>query len=272
MAIEYPEATIIVRQMRDVLPGRKVKTVHIKDENSSVVKWGFVNLHKVDITGERVNAVSQFGDYIFIEMDRHMLMFGDMIGKILYHRSGEDRLPKSAVVVELDDGAGFSYNPSLYGFCSAIEPEAKAKHAKAAWVQWHDAAFTPDYLARVWADPMRKIAKQMNVFNVEYKVAGIGNGYWQEILYLAGVHPQRKAKDITRAEIDKLYGFSRQVIANALDKHGSEDEMDFYGARGGYTRVMGGKLKGQPCPKCGTLIEGKSILGANVYFCPGCQK
>lgn len=272
MAIEYPESTIIAGQMRQVLPGRTLARVDIRDAASTVFRWGFSNLDQVNIVGERITRICQFGDYIFVEMETHALTFGDMIGKILYHRPGEKRPPKAAITLELDDGAAFSYNPSLYGYCKAFTPKELAAFVPHTWVQPLDEAFTPDYLARAFAEPERKIAKQMNVFNVKYKAAGVGNGYWQEVLFLCGVHPQRKARDITPAEIERLHACTLQVLRAALEENGSAEEKDFFNASGGYVRTMGGRLKGRPCPVCGEPIQGKNILGANVYFCAKCQQ
>ena len=272
MAIEYPEAVIISGQMRQVLPGRSIVEVVIPNLNSTAFRWGFSNLDKVNISGEQIRQIRQHGDYLYVDMQTQALVFGDMIGKILYHAPGEKRPPKATILIELDDEAAFSFNPSLYGYCSAKTPEEQALFHPHSWVEPLEEAFTPEYLARALAEPERKIAKQMNVFKVQYKAHGVGNGYWQEILYLCGVHPQRKAREITPAEIECLHAATRRVMAQALAQGGSAEEKDFFGSNGNYVRSMGGRLKGQPCQKCGTTIEGKSILGANVYFCPLCQK
>jgi formamidopyrimidine-DNA glycosylase len=272
MAIEYPEAVTISSQMREVLPGKSISTLTIRDPKSTPFRWGFSNLDKVDVRGEHIQAIDQFGDFIYVQMNRHWIMFGDMIGKILYHPKNGKRLPKSAIIFELDEGTAFSYNPSLYGYCRAILPEERSHFQKPGWIQPMDSSLTPDYLAKAFLEKERKIAKQMNIVKVDYKVVGVGNGYWQEILYLAGVHPQRKAADITPTEIESLCDITMKVMENATALKGSVEEVDFFGKAGEYARQMGGRLKGMPCRKCGTEIAGKSILGANVYFCPTCQK
>ena len=272
MGIEYPESTVISGQMRQVLPERTITGVAIRDANAVVFRWGFSNLNQIDLRGSQINHIRQFGDTIFVELGPYALVFSDMIGKILYHRPTEKRPPKAAITLELDDGAAISYNPSLYGYCKALTPAETAAFAPATWVQPLDDAFTADYLGRAFAEPERKIAKQMNVFNVAYKAAGVGNGYWQEILFLSGVRPERKARDITPEEIGKLHANTRQVMRSAIEKGGSAEEKDFFNASGGYVRRMGGRLKGQPCSVCGETIQGKHIMGANVYFCPHCQR
>jgi len=272
MAIEYPEAVIIAKQMKTLLPGRTVSNVIIRNPDAAVFKWGFSNLNTYDISGQKIGSIEQFGDYIFVGLDGSKLTFGDMIGSILYHGPSEKRLPKSAIIMELDDGGAFSYNPTLYGYCKAMAPEDEQLVRKDSWVQPLTDAFTPEYLAKVFTDPERKIAKQMNIYNSEHKVAGAGNGYWQEVLFLCGIHPQRKSKLITPNERERLHHTINQVMTDALNKGGSCDEKNFLGEKGGYVRAMGGHLKGQPCPRCGHTVTGKNILGANVYFCSECQK
>jgi formamidopyrimidine-DNA glycosylase len=271
MAIEFPEASIISRQMGEVLPGRRIEHVRLRDLNAAVIRWGFVNLHQVDISRQRVQAVRQFGDNIFIELEQHVLVTGDMIGKILFHPPETRPALKAAVVLELDNGAAVSYNPTLYGLFKAFTPEEAAKIIHPGWIQPFDDAFTAEYLARAFAEPERKVAKQMNIFNCNFKVCGVGNGYWQEVLYLSGVHPNRKAGQIRPAEYEAMQVHTLGVLRKALNAGGSQDESDFYGCLGGYQRVMGGHWKGQPCPTCGTIVQGKNLLGANVYFCPVCQ-
>lgn len=120
IALEFPEALKIADQMRKVLLGRTIEKVVIGDPGASVFKWGFVNLHKVDISGRRVKKVTQYGDYIYLHMSELNLMFGDMLGKIHYHEQDKGTPKKARVAFFLDDGAAFSYNPSLYGYCAAM--------------------------------------------------------------------------------------------------------------------------------------------------------
>lgn len=272
MAIEYPESSIISNQMRQVLPEQKIAQVLIQKPDSAVFRWGFSNLNQVDLCGEVIHSIRQFGDYIFVEMDEYALLFGDMIGKILYHAAGEKQPPKATILFRLNNGAAFSYNPTLYGYCKALTRQEAAAFFPNSWIEPLDTAFTPDYLAAAFAESERKIAKQMNVYHVNYKVVGVGNSYWQEILYECKIHPKRKAKEITSNEIEQLVTWTQKIMRAAVQKGGSADEKDFFNQSGGYIRAMSGRLKDQPCPVCGTFIQGQNILGANVYFCSSCQK
>ncbi|MBL6980018.1 MAG: hypothetical protein ISR58_02395 [Anaerolineales bacterium] len=50
------------------------------------------------------------------------------------------------------------------------------------------------------------------------------------------------------------------------------DEVDLYGQKGGYIRLMDSKTKDTPCPNCGTDIQKISYLGGACYLCVECQQ
>ncbi len=272
MAIEFPEAMKIAQQMREVLPGRTIEKVEISDPNASVFRWGFVNLHKVDVSGKRIEEISQNGDYIYLHMDGVNLMFGDMIGRILYHKEGREIPKKARAVFRLDDGAAFSYNPSLYGYCAAITDEQMHESKTSRGKSPLDPSLDTNYMVELFAEPKRRIAKQMNVYGTKKRVAGVGNAYWHDILYLSGVHPQRKTSDLSREDSETLLKNTVKIIKRALEEDGSAEESDFFGQTGNYRRLLSKDNKGKPCEKCGTEIQVKNLLGSSSYFCAGCQR
>jgi formamidopyrimidine-DNA glycosylase len=106
----------------------------------------------------------------------------------------------------------------------------------------------------------------------QWKIAGIGNGYCQDILFRARIHPKRKVNDLNAKERKTLYSTIKDILNEAARLGGSDSERDLYDHQGGYRRLMGEGAKGKPCPKCGTAIEKISLLGSSSYICPSCQK
>jgi endonuclease-8 len=107
-------------------------------------------------------------------------------------------------------------------------------------------------------------------------VAGIGNIFKSETLFVAGIHPFTPASDLSDADLVRILGIARDMLrANAVDRGRlapsrgirTRDSLDPRTALWVYGR--GGK----PCRKCGTLIQGrKTGLDARVtYWCPNCQ-
>ncbi|MFX0173062.1 MAG: Fpg/Nei family DNA glycosylase, partial [Candidatus Hodarchaeota archaeon] len=108
-------------------------------------------------------------------------------------------------------------------------------------------------------------------------VAGIGNIYKTESLFLAGIHPLRIVKSLSNTEKKKL-GFSIvEILQKALNDKGSTFGTQPYSRPSGETgdaqrwhNVYG--RKGESCIICGTTIERIVQKDRSTFFCPGCQK
>jgi len=102
-------------------------------------------------------------------------------------------------------------------------------------------------------------------------ILGVGNGYLQDMLFKAKIHPRRRVVQITEAEKQALYQSIRDTLQKASELGGRDTERDLYDHPGGYVRIMDNRNAGKPCPECGMPIEKASYLGGAVYFCPKCQ-
>lgn len=105
-------------------------------------------------------------------------------------------------------------------------------------------------------------------------VAGVGNIYADEALFLAGIHPLRTGASLTDAEVARLCAAIRQVLNEAIGKRGTllRDYRTPYGVDGAYRselRVYG--RPGKPCPRCGAPIERIRVTQRSTHFCPRCQ-
>jgi formamidopyrimidine-DNA glycosylase len=106
-------------------------------------------------------------------------------------------------------------------------------------------------------------------------IAGIGNIYADEALFLAGVSPRRAARRVDRAACDAIVAAARQVMLRSIQTGGSSisDYVNPDGSDGGYQnerRVYG--RENEPCPRCGTPIRRLVIAQRSSHFCPACQK
>jgi formamidopyrimidine-DNA glycosylase len=106
-------------------------------------------------------------------------------------------------------------------------------------------------------------------------MSGIGNIYRSEILYEAGVLPQRKIESLSKNERSKIYQAIFIVLNKAIELRGTSDSdyRDTSGAPGNFQKVLKVYRKtGKKCQKCATIIK-KSTLGQrSVFYCPKCQK
>jgi formamidopyrimidine-DNA glycosylase len=106
-------------------------------------------------------------------------------------------------------------------------------------------------------------------------IAGIGNIYSDDILWRARVHPKRPAKNLSPAELARIFRAMREVLAKAVALRGTStsDFRDTAGQEGGYTgHRLVYRRKGEPCQRCNTPIRRMVIGGRSAHFCPRCQK
>lgn len=106
-------------------------------------------------------------------------------------------------------------------------------------------------------------------------IAGCGNIYADEALFLGGVRPGRAARRVTLAECDAIADGLRRVLARSIETGGSSisDYVAPDGADGGYQdeRKVYAR-KGSPCVVCGDEIKRKVIAQRSSHYCPRCQK
>ncbi len=106
-------------------------------------------------------------------------------------------------------------------------------------------------------------------------VAGIGNIYANEALFLAGVHPLRVARRLTKARCERLAQAVKQVLHAALAQGGTTLR-DFRRSNGepGYfaqqLKVYG--RAGEPCPRCTTTLRHQRQGQRSSFYCARCQR
>jgi formamidopyrimidine-DNA glycosylase len=109
-------------------------------------------------------------------------------------------------------------------------------------------------------------------------VAGIGNLYAAEILFLAGIDPRTRCDRLTRRQWERIQRATRQVLLEAIEYEGSTLSDGTYrnalNGEGGYQhfhRVY--DRKDTPCPRC-RIGRIRRIVQAqrSTFFCPRCQQ
>ncbi len=107
-------------------------------------------------------------------------------------------------------------------------------------------------------------------------MAGLGNIYVDEALYLARLHPCRAADSLSETEIGRLYRAIRAVLGQALVHHGTSFDGIFVRPQGQEGRQQEGLRvygqAGEPCARCGTPIERIVVGGRGTHICPRCQQ
>lgn len=105
-------------------------------------------------------------------------------------------------------------------------------------------------------------------------VAGIGNIYADEALFYAHIHPLRRSDTLNTEELVQLHQGIIAVLTLGIEHGGTSfsDYRDLWGEAGdNYNHVRVYHRAGQPCLRCGSLIERITVAQRSTHFCPTCQ-
>jgi endonuclease-8 len=227
------------------------------------------------IVGARVTGVEPLGKHMLVHFDNGLVLHTHLRMNGSWHRyaPGERwRRPAwqarvvlevpghvvicfGAPVVELMDERAVALHPALRQLGPDLLGEA------------FDAG---EALKRIRARPDADIA---NALLDQTALAGIGNVYKSELLFMAGVYPFTRVAHLDDETIGRLLASAQQVLReNVRDdsphRITTRDERDAAGALWVYGRAR------RPCFRCRTPIavrrQGAS-LPRLTYWCPNCQ-
>ncbi|MUK00769.1 Fpg/Nei family DNA glycosylase [Vibrio cholerae] len=104
-------------------------------------------------------------------------------------------------------------------------------------------------------------------------IAGIGNIYRAEVLFLQGIHPWRPGKTLREDEADAIWADTVRLMNDGVRE--GRIVTTTAEARNGRPKRSAPhyvyKRTGEPCRRCGTPILTAEMAARNVYWCPACQ-
>jgi formamidopyrimidine-DNA glycosylase len=105
-------------------------------------------------------------------------------------------------------------------------------------------------------------------------LAGVGNIYATEALFRAGIHPAREARSLTRRDVGRLAQGIEAALAEVLARPSEEIAYlwEMWEGRRAENPYLIYDRAGEPCPRCGGVLETMGIGGRASAFCGRCQK
>ena len=106
------------------------------------------------------------------------------------------------------------------------------------------------------------------------KIAGIGNIYANDALWLAQINPKRKALSLTYKEIENLYAAIESVLQKSISLGGASETnfVNVLGQDGQYqNHFLAYARTGEACQRCSGKIKREAIGGRGTFYCPNCQ-
>ena len=226
--------------------------------------------------GQRITDVRRIGKYLLLDLDGRwsVLVHLGMSGNLVTARRAEPWAPHTHVVFELADGRDVRFvDPRRFGMVDVVERGRERAHPALAALGPDPIAegLPPDHLRTAAASrstPVKQFILDQGV------LAGVGNIYASEALWLARIAPSRPARRLGADGAEALTVAIQDVLEFAID-NGGTTLRDFVGAdgvpgdNGEYLLVYG--RAGEQCPRCGTAIKKAMQAGRATYWCPTCQ-
>ncbi len=264
---ELPEITILARQMKKELVGKTLTGLEVLQPKClNVSKKAFVKA----LTGAQLRGVTHRGKWIFVETSQGWLLLNLGMGGEILLVTRETLPARRRLIFDFDDGASLAVNFWWFGYAHYARPDKLDKHPMIA-------RLGPNVLD-VPAGDLKAMLQgrrgQIKSFLLDQsRLAGIGNFYIHDILFLARLHPLRPINTLDDAEIKALSRAIHTGLELSLNKSGSFYEMDLYGHKGSFTTddLLVGYKEGKPCPVCGAPIEKVRTGGTSSFVCPTCQ-
>lgn len=285
---ELPEVETVRIGLSALLPGKRVAKVDYD--------WpkGFPNTERdvrAYLIGAHVTTVKRRAKVLLIELDSkyslviHLKMTGQLVfrGKEARFGAGHpspslvNELPDKStrVTITFDEGSKLFFNDQR----------------KFGWMRLLPTAEVPniDFFQRVGPEPLaddftaedfaarlrrRKNSGIKAVLLDQTVVAGIGNIYADESLWIAKIHPLSRVRELADSQLYDLYRGLVKVLRLSIKKGGSTDRnyVDVQGRRGSYLSFANVfRRVGHPCPRCGTSIVKLKVAGRGTHICPVCQ-
>ena len=239
------------------------------------------------IRGAAVLGTRRFGKHIVIDLDnRHSLVIHLKMTGHLLHKTEENRESRAFTedryngyihhIFSFADGSTLEFSDlRKFGWIMLTET-IEVERLPSIAVLGID-ALSSRLTATVFAELVRKRECRMigEILLDQSLIAGIGNIYRSEALFLSGVRPYRPGKELGASETEKLVKAIRRVLRQASRLGGMSDGdfRDTDGLSGRFEKnlfVYG--RTGQPCKKCDTIIHRIKIGQRSAFFCPSCQE
>ncbi|MBR3324390.1 bifunctional DNA-formamidopyrimidine glycosylase/DNA-(apurinic or apyrimidinic site) lyase [Candidatus Saccharibacteria bacterium] len=279
---ELPEVETIKRGLSNLIIKQKIKKAKVLCEKSFVGKIE-------EIKSATIENLRRFGKAIVIDLNNgkslmiHLRMTGQLIydGKERYaagHPSDNflDNLPnkQTRVILELENGTLYFNDQRKFGFIKVLETKEVEndpfikKLAKEPW------DITPEEfyqkLQKHQNSPIKATILDQTI------IAGLGNIYADETLFMSKIHPTTKSGQITKNQAKTIIENAKKVMEKSIDSGGStlKDYKKADGTKGDYLDKFAQVFnkKGQPCPVCKTPIKKIKVAGRGTHICPHCQK
>ena len=292
---ELPEVETVRSELAQVLPGKKIASIKILHPRAvRRNSGGSLRSAKNPLIGAQIDSVHRRGKFLWLTFDRPyaLVIHLGMSGQVLLPRTPAEKPSHLRARIDFLDGKRELHfvDQRTFGYL-ALEELTADPHGSESF-----GALIPQSISHIAPDVMEVFDKKTplysrTVLNAKIRerrseikrvllnqevVSGVGNIYADEGLWSAQIHPEICANALSQAQVDTLLLALRAVMVRAIAAGGTSIDEQYKRVNGesGYFAVELNAYgqDGEPCSRCGTLIQRLRFMNRSSHLCPKCQK
>lgn len=272
---ELPEVETVCKGLNKLIVGKQIKNVSILwNKTVSIDNMKF----KDSLINTKIIDIKRRGKYLLFHLNNGLTMISHLRMEGHYQLSLNNKEPlikHTCVVFAFNDGQELRYIDSRkFGRMDIVETnkEMEFKGLSKLGPEPFDKDFNFENFKKALYHHHKFIKTALLGQTL---VAGLGNIYTDEVLWMSKINPLQLTNTLTDNEINILHDNIIKELKLAIDKGGTTIR-SFIGADGkqgdfqNYLHVYG--KSGNKCERCGTTIVKIKVGQRGTSFCPNCQK
>lgn len=273
---ELPEVETVRRSLLPVVIDKPIETIEVSYDK--ILQHIAPEAFREKLRGRRFLDITRRGKYLIFHIDQPLDMVAHlrMTGRLVFYSNSDiPREKHTSVIFTFTSGGDLRFEDVRKFGTIDLVPRGEYGQVKglaSLGVEPLSEDFTVKFLQELTAQSGAMIK---GLLLDQSKIAGLGNIYADESLFMAGIHPERQGSSLGEAEVEKLHGAIQEVLAEAIKGQGTtlRDYRTGYGRQGSFQNKLQvyGK-KGEKCPRCGVDLEYKKVAGRTSHYCPACQR
>lgn len=271
---EKPEVMTVVKSLTPLITNKTITGCNVYWDN--IISSPTTAEFKKKIIGQKIESITTRGKFIVCSLtDYSLLIHLRMEGKFLFRNVGDELGKHEHVELILDSDVSFRYHDvRKFGKMYLLPKEDTylVKPLSELGKEFYDDTLDANYLyskIHSLSLPIKTVLLDQSI------ICGIGNIYDDEILFLSGINPKRRANNITKKECGLIVSNTRSVLSAAAELGGTTIK-SFTSSEGVHglfqNKLLVHSHEGEKCPNCGTSIIKIQLGGRGTYYCSKCQK
>ena len=222
------------------------------------------------VVGRRVEDVRRRGKYLISPLDdgNHLVLHLGMTGSLRIRNADVPVGPMVRHTFPLDDGRQLRFgDPRKFGHLWLLSDPADAMSKMGP--EPLEPCFTLEALTATLGNrkaPIKALLLEQSV------VAGLGNLYADEALFLSGIHPERIGQNLMEDQIRRLHASIVSALSHSVGEYARARDAYWPDPPVALSPWSIPRSKGDQCPRCGIEVQQLRVRGRSSWFCPNCQK